>query len=243
MTAERSNVIPYEAQSPIAGQQTPMAMLSAAVAKGMSAETIKGFMDLQERWEKAEAVRAYNEAFAAFKAETIVVLKNKAVTDGPLKGKSYAELFSVVDAVTPFLSEHGLSHSWKLTKDDRDWLEVTCTLKHVKGHSEAVSMGGPPDVGGAKSALQARVSSITFLERYTLKAVCGVAERGDDNNGGKGKTELPEPDPEGKKKLEACKTLQELQGVWSGDLTAAQRKTLGGVKDEAKTRIEGKAAA
>lgn len=88
-----------------------------------------------------------------------------------------------MDAVTPALSRHGLSTAWKLTRDEKDWLEVTCTLKHVGGHSESVSMGGPPDAGGAKNALQARASTKSYLERYTLKAICGVAEGGDDGDG------------------------------------------------------------
>src|SRR5689334_671941 len=142
MNDRATNVIEYPAheQPPVqASPETPMAMLSVAVAKGMSPETIKGFMDLQERWEKSQAERAYNEAFAAFKAEAVSVIRNKAVTDGPLRGKSYAELFAVVDAVTPALSKHGLSASWKVTKDEPNWIEVTCYLKHAKGHFEAVS--------------------------------------------------------------------------------------------------------
>jgi hypothetical protein len=47
------------------------------------------------------------------------VVKNKGVTDGPLKGKRYAELFSVVNAVTPLLSKYGLSHSWNV-KSEKD---------------------------------------------------------------------------------------------------------------------------
>ena len=57
------------------------------------------------------------------------------------------------------------------------------SLKHVGGHSESVSIGGPPDAGGAKNALQARASTKSYLERYTLKAICGVAEGGDDSDG------------------------------------------------------------
>ncbi len=106
-----------------------------------------------------------------------------------MRGKSYAELHDVVDAVTPALSRHGLSASWKLTRDEKDWMEVTCVLKHVSGHSETVSMGGPPDTGGAKNALQARASTKSYLERYTLKAVCGVAEGGDDTDGNAPKNE------------------------------------------------------
>jgi hypothetical protein len=238
MNAQMNNVIPYESSPTIESAQalTPMAMLSSAVAKGMSADTIKGFMDLQERWEKAEAIRAYNAAFAAFKAEAVQVIRNKKVTDGPLKGKSYAELFAVIDAVTPALSRHGLSHAWKVTKDERDWLEVTCTLRHVAGHAESVSFGGPPDTGGAKNAIQARASTKSYLERYTLLAVTGLSSKDADNDGGKGKDAI-EPDAEGRKALEACGSLAGLQAAWKA-LSAEQRKTLGGIKDECKARIE-----
>jgi len=162
---------------------SPMGMMMAAMNQGASLEQVEKMMDLQDRWERKEAEKAYNAAFAAFKAEAVRIIKGRKVTDGPLRGKEYAELHDVVDAVTPALSRHGLSTAWKLTKDEPQWLEVTCTLKHVGGHAESVSMGGPPDAGGAKNALQARASTKSYLERYTLKAICGVAEGGDDTDG------------------------------------------------------------
>lgn len=162
---------------------SPAGLMLALMGRGASLDQIERMMDLQEKHERREAEKAFNAAFAAFKAEAVRVIKNRSVTDGPLRGKSYAELFSVVDAVTPALSKHGLSASWKLTKDEKDWLEVTCTIKHAAGHSDSVSMGGPPDAGGAKSVIQARASTVSYLERYTLKAICGVAEGGEDNDG------------------------------------------------------------
>jgi len=162
---------------------SPMGMMMAAMNQGASLEQVEKMMDLQDRWERKESEKAYNAAFAAFKAEAVRIIKGRKVTDGPLRGKEYAELHDVVDAVTPALSRHGLSTAWKLTRDEKDWLEVTCTLKHVGGHAESVSMGGPPDAGGAKNALQARASTKSYLERYTLKAICGVAEGGDDSDG------------------------------------------------------------
>lgn len=214
----------------------PMSMLAVAVKQGWEPERLKQLMDLNDRWIAEQARQAFNEAFAAFKAEAVRVMRSRTVDAGPLQGKRYAELFSVVNAVTPALSKHGLSASWKLTKDDKDWIEVTCTLKHSKGHIETVSMGGPPDAGGAKSPIQARASTVSYLERYTLKAVCGVAEEGDDANGSAGSQEV-EPDAEGKKALEACGSLSALQKAWEG-LTAAQRKTLGAVKESCKNAIK-----
>lgn len=161
---------------------TPADLLRLAVEQGADLDKLERLMDLQDRHLAAQARREYDLAFAAFKAEAVRIVKGKAVSDGPLKGKSYAELNDVVNAVTPALSKHGLSSSWKLTKDDKDWLEVTCYLRHIGGHEESVSMGGPPDTGGAKNAIQARASSKTYLERYTLKAITGLSEEGDDTD-------------------------------------------------------------
>lgn len=154
----------------------------AALDPQFDVAKLEHLLKVRDQWAATEARNAYNEAFSQFKAEAVVVVKNKDVTDGPLKGKKYAELFSVVNAVTPLLSKYGLSHSWNV-KSEKDLIAVTCTLKHVLGHSESVTIDGPPDAGGAKNAIQARASTITYLERYTLKAVCGIAEQGDDTDG------------------------------------------------------------
>lgn len=185
-----------EGRSLALADNSPASLMLAALRQGASPEQVEKMMALQERWEANEARKAYNVAFAAFKAEAVRIIKNKTVTDGPLKNKSYAELFSVVDAVTPALSRHGLSASWKITKDEKDWIEITCTLTHAQGHSESVSMGGPPDVGGAKNAIQARASTKSYLERYTLKAICGVAEGGEDDDGNGGPEQVQPIPPE-----------------------------------------------
>lgn len=168
---------------------SPMGMMLSALKQGATLEQIEKMMDLQQRYEATQSKKAYDEAFAKFKAEAVKIIKGKDVTDGPLKGKSYAELHDVVNAVTPALSKFGLSSSWKLTIDEKDWMQVTCFLRHVGGHEESVSMGGPPDTGGAKNAIQARASTKTYLERYTLKAITGLSEQKDDDDGNGGPKE------------------------------------------------------
>lgn len=169
--------------APPAGASPVMAMLSDAIQKGMSIDVIREIKAMAKEFAEDEARRAFNESFAAFKAEAITVVRNREVTDGPLKGRRYAELFSFVDAATPALSKHGLSASWSITRDEKDWIEVTCTVEHALGGKKQVSQGGPPDSGGAKNPLQARISTVTYLERATLKAALGLAERGDDDDG------------------------------------------------------------
>ena len=161
----------------------PADLLRMAVEQGADLDRLERLMALQERWEAGEAKKKFAVAFAAFKAEAVKIIKGKLITDGPLKNKKHAELSDAVNAATPALSRHGLSTAWRLTKDDKDWMEVTCTLSHEGGHSESVSMGGPPDTGPGRNAMQARGSTKTYLERYTLTAILGLAAQDADDDG------------------------------------------------------------
>ncbi|OZI78073.1 ERF family protein [Bordetella genomosp. 6] len=201
---------------------SPMGMMLAAMQQGISPDQIREMMALQQQWQAIEAKKAYDAAFAAFKAEAVTIVKGKARADGPLKNQKYAELHDVVNAVTPALSKHGLSSSWKLTKDEKDWMEVTCYLRHVGGHEESVSMGGPPDVGSARNAIQARASTKTYLERYTLKAITGLSEQDDDNDGA-GAEKFAELRDEWISKIAQAETPAQAETVWKQGCDAIQK--------------------
>ena len=171
---------------PAVAEANPRNLIALAIEKNASIEQLTQLMALQERFEANEARKAFNVAFADFKAEAVKIIKGTEVKDGPLKGKFHANLFDVVSATTPFLSKHGLTISWKLTKDEPTWMEVSCTLRHVGGHSESVSMGGAPDTGPGRNAIQARGSAKSYLERYTATAILGLAAQDADNDGGGG---------------------------------------------------------
>lgn len=165
---------------------TPGQLLELAVRNGAGMDQLERLMAMQIAWEKHEAEKAFNKAFAAFKSEAIRIIKTKKITDGPLKGKSHAELSEIVNIVSPELSKHGLAMSWKLTKDERDWMEVTCIVSHCDGHSTSAAMGGAPDTGPGRNAIQARGSTKTYLERYTATALLGLAAAEADNDGAGG---------------------------------------------------------
>jgi len=122
---------------------------------------------------------------------------------------------------TPALSKHGLSASWKLTKDEAQWIEVSCTIKHILGHSESVSMGGPPDAGGAKSPIQARASTVSYLQRYTLKAICGVSEQGDDTDSRPAKRMDEKAVADWTARMDECATMAQWEKIWADTAKAA----------------------
>lgn len=162
---------------------TPADLLAMAVSQGADLDKLEKLMALQERYEANEARRAFNVAFAEFKAEAVKVIKGTVIKDGPLKGKTHANLHDVVIATAAPLAKHGLAAAWKLTKDEPGLMEVTCVLKHADGHSESVSMSAAPDTGPGRNAIQARGSAKTYLERYTLMAILGLAASDQDDDG------------------------------------------------------------
>lgn len=162
---------------------TPMRLLEVAMSQGADLDKMEKLMALQERWEANEARKAYNAAIAKFKAENIKIIKDAAVDFTSQKGRTsykHATLAGVIAQITEPLCKYGLSHSWR-TSQDANKITVTCRIAHVAGHFEEVSIFAEPDNSGNKNSIQAVGSTITYLERYTLKAALGLAEADDDD--------------------------------------------------------------
>lgn len=167
-------------------ESSPAAIMLQALARGVSPADVREMMAIHREWEADEARKAFNDGLAAFKGEAIELIKRKQVSfttrDGDTTSYRHAELSDVVDAVGPALSRHGFSWRWDISQASGS-VSVTCILKHAKGHSEQVTMSAPPDASGKKNGIQQIASTVSYLQRYTLKAITGVAERGDDDDG------------------------------------------------------------
>lgn len=166
---------------------TPMQMLEIAVNKGADLDQLQKLMDLNDRWQANEARKAFVTALSAFKAEPPTVTKNKRVSFGGRSGGGteydYATLPQVVDAIAPELSKYGLSHTWSTSQSETN-ISVTCSLTHIMGHSESVTLSAPADQSGSKNAIQAIGSTVSYLSRYSLLCITGLAvdDMDDDAN-------------------------------------------------------------
>jgi hypothetical protein len=142
--------------------------------------------------EADEAKKAFHEAFTAFKAETITIIRDKENTQYSKPGKPamYTSLENMVATVTPFLSKHGLSSSWEISQ--KDGITVTCVLTHVLGFEKRTPITSQPDTSGAKNPLQQIKSTLTYLKVASFESACGLASAfgslNDDGNGA-GKTQ------------------------------------------------------
>jgi len=176
---------PCETTLPVA-EITPMTMLNMAVKNGTTPEQLEKLMALHERWEANEARKAYVVAMNAFKINPPEIFKDSHVSFETTKGKTsynHATLANVVKTIGQSLAKHSLSHRWDIKTLDGGVIKVTCVITHKDGHSESVPLQAGADDSGGKNNIQAKGSTVTYLQRYTLLAAVGLATTGIDDDG------------------------------------------------------------
>lgn len=213
---------------------SPVGMMMAAMQQGVSPEQLNQMLDLQIKWEQREAEKAFNDALAGFKSEAVEIIKRKTVDFQTQKGRTHykhAELSDVVEAVGPALSKHGFAWSWK-TEQSNGMVRVTCILKHRQGHCDSVALEASPDQSGNKNSIQAIASTVTYLQRMTLKSITGVSEKGDDTDG------VPPIDmsiiDDWVAAMEGANTIEEWNQIWKDGLMEIRKTNSIQIQDRFK---------
>lgn len=163
---------------------TPMDMVGRAVASGASIEVVEKLMALHERWEATQARKAFDEAMSAAKAEIPVIFKSREVDFTSAKGRThyrYEDLAEIARTVNPILGRHGLSYRFRTSSPANEPVTVTCIVSHRLGYSEENTLSAGRDESGNKNSIQAVGSTLTYLQRMTLKAALGLAASSDDD--------------------------------------------------------------
>jgi ERF superfamily protein len=171
---DKVSIIPQDEPRAVA-IPTPMDMIQKAVASGADIEMVERLMGLNERYEASQARKAFDKAIAAAKSKITPIQRNaKGHND-----KRYADFAAIAKVVDPILSENGLSYRFRTEQSER--ISVTCILSHEAGHSEETTLAGPADTSGNKNAIQAIGSTLTYLQRYSLVQMLGLAAAADDD--------------------------------------------------------------
>lgn len=218
---ERKSVAQIERQALAVDSGQPVipvgvSPLVAMLARGqLQVEHVEKAMELQEKHDSYEAKQAFSAALAKFRSQVENIKKDR---EGHHKGTFYATLGAVTKAISGPLSDNGLSYYWT-SEQESGQLNVTCHVTHALGHSIQTSMVSPPDTQGGKSAIQALASAQSYLRRYTLCGLLGLAT--EDNDGaGAGNASAP-----------TVETLTDSEIRQVVDMLAAAEDAIPGTKD------------
>lgn len=124
--------------------------------------------------QKSESIATLAKALAKAQGEMENAGKNAV---NPHFKSKYADLAEILNTVRPVFSKHGLAVT-QFPAFENNIASVETILTHESGEwmsgicSAPVKQADPQGVG----------SALTYLRRYTLSAVCGLAQEDDDAN-------------------------------------------------------------
>lgn len=198
-------------------------------------DRIERFIALKERMDKEAARKAFAAALAECQSELPVIEERgqikygKKGKDGEDEGPTYALWEDINEAIRPVLKKHGFALTFKTGQTLEGKITVTGILSHREGHFEDTMIALMHDSSGAKNAVQAMGSSISYGKRYTASALLNITSRGEDDDGEAGgrllsKQEARAPYAELQKEIDSCSTLDELSVLWRSPLFQTELK-------------------
>ncbi len=180
---EKKEVVVTEDNKLVIDGASPAAVVQMALSKDLDLDRVEKMLELQEKWEKREAEKAFTKAMTKFKENAPVITKDK---ENSQYRSHYTTIGNLVNTSLPKMSICGLSHKWEIDQDDNT-IKVTCVITHEMGHKERTSFKAPPDTTGQKNAIQQIKSTITYLKSATFESAMGLASTDancdDDGNG------------------------------------------------------------
>ena len=220
----------------IASQTTsPMSLLEMAVNGGADIETIERLQIMYDKWQKEQARKSFLEALSNFQSICpIIPKKSEAKFNGKVQ-YTYANLSTIIDTIKGALKKSKLSYRWE-TDDKGDSITITCILGHVDGHEEKNTMSAKADGSGSKNDIQARGSTISYLQRYSLIGSLGIGTADTDDDGKASKKtpvepKLPELKP-GHSRWDGAK-----KAIMAGNITLQQIRTNYILSEENATKL------
>lgn len=188
---------------------------------------------------KSESIAALAAALA--KAQAEIENASKSSVNPHFKSK-YADLAEVINTVRPVFSSHGLSIT-QMPSFDGGIAHVETLLMHSSGEWISSTASAPV----SKQDAQGVGSAITYLRRYSLAAVAGVAQEDDDANSAVGKPvkQAEKPALDEKTTSEAMAAVAQIQAspdlktlgeVWA-DIPANIKPLVAQAKDKRKKEL------
>ena len=127
---------------------------------------------------QSESIGKLAEALAKAQSQFTFALKASTADMGVKGGRrKYADLQSVIDAIKPQLTAHGLAVV-QATMPNAGGISLRTTLMHSSGEWIAGQIDLPIDRMGG---IQGMGSALTYARRYALSAMVGIASDEDDD--------------------------------------------------------------
>lgn len=155
----------------------------AARDPNVDIDKMERLIEMQERVQRRNAEVAFYDALAVMQPKLPIITEKGGIKDRSGKVQStYALWEDINEAISPILSEHGFSLTFKGRTEDGKFITVGI-LAHRDGHRETTEVELPADNSGSKNAVQAIGSAKSYGKRYAAFDLLNITTRGADDDG------------------------------------------------------------
>src|SRR5690242_15797998 len=185
-----------------------------AATPNINVDTLDRLLAMQERVMVSNAEEAFNEAMTVCQSEMKSII---ADATNPQTRSKYATFQRLDTKLRPLYTKHGFAISFNTAPTDKEAVRVLAYVSRGR-YTRSYQVDVPADGKGAKGGdvmtkTHAVGAAMSYGARYLLKFIFNVAVGEEDVDGNMPK-DRPEPDAEGKAKLEACGSLRALTEAW-----------------------------
>lgn len=150
-------------------QSTMLSIIEkASTSKDVNVDNLKAMLDMQERIMNKNAEIAFNQAMTRLQPKLPAIKKDAKIKHNGKLISTYAKYEDIDRIIRPLYIEEGFSVSFNSKKNADGSVTYYGTLAHVEGHSRTAEIDLPADTSGAKNAVQAKGSTMTYAQRYLV---------------------------------------------------------------------------
>lgn len=160
-----------------------------ALIPDINMSNIERMMKMYEDGLNRQAKIAFAADMAKLQADLPVIDENGMIAHNNKVICKYAKFEDINEAIKPHMKNHGFAISFRSNFKDSIML-ITGILTHKMGYSEETTMQLPFDTSGAKNAVQAIGSSVSYGKRYVLCMLLNISTGGQDDDA---KSEVQKP--------------------------------------------------
>lgn len=167
---------------------TPMTMIDRAIELKADPAQVEKWMELQERYEKREAEKAYASAMHECQQAMPAIHKGDKNTQ---TNSTYTKLEDVQKHARPVYAAHGFSLSFGEAPCETEGFKRTiCDVVHVQGHTKRYHLDLPIDGIGPKgnaiggmNRVQGCISTTSYGQRRLLCMIFNITLTDEDDDG------------------------------------------------------------
>lgn len=167
-----------------------LALLQAAIQRGVGSEDLERLMGLKERAEDRAAKMDFHAAMAACQGEIPIIGKTSTAGGRTKRGAEfkyqYADLAEIMAALREPMKRNGLAVNFLSKTEDiggKTFVTEECVVSHVSGHSAVCGTATVPiDFDASMNVAQKFGSAKAYARRYAVKDAFNIVEAGEDTD-------------------------------------------------------------